>query len=149
VVAKDQQVSFNETSLYETAGGDLVAFMRTSGLDDHIAVARSTDGGRSFQPWEDTGVQGHPQHAVRMEDGNVLLVYGYRHAPFGIRARLLDPECGQISAAEECVLRDDGGTGDLGYPWAAVLPGNRALVVYYFNVGDGPRFIAGTLVEVA
>src|SRR5690606_17993288 len=45
-VANDSKVNFNETSLYETPKGDLVAFMRTANFDDHTAVARSTDGGK-------------------------------------------------------------------------------------------------------
>jgi len=43
------------------------------------------------------------------------------------------------------ILRDDGGNGDLGYPWAALLSKNRALVVYYFNTADSTRYIAGTI----
>ena len=44
--------------------------------------------------------------------------------------------------------RDDGGNGDLGYPWAAMIAKDRALVVYYFNRADGPRHIAGTFLQV-
>ena len=50
--------------------------------------------------------------------------------------------------SEEIILRDDGGSGDLGYPWAAMISKTRALVVYYFNKADGIRHIAGTLLEV-
>ena len=85
---------------------------------------------------------------MRLPDKRVLLVYGYRHPPFGIRARVLDPECDDFSTAREIILRDDGGTGDLGYPWATMLSKNRVLVVYYFNQGDGPRYIAGTVLEI-
>jgi hypothetical protein len=144
-IAEDEKVTFNETSLYETAKGDLVAFVRTANFNDHTVVARSTDGGRSFGKWEDAGFQGHPHHAVRMADGRVWLVYGYRHKPYGIRARVLDAECREPGNAEEIVLRDDGGSGDLGYPWAAVLPGGKVLTVYYFNEGNGTRYIGGTI----
>ncbi len=147
VIASDSKASFNETSLYETPSGQLVAFLRTAGLDDHTVVARSRDGGRSFSPWADTGWQGHPHHAVRLEDNRVLLVYGYRHAPFGIRARLLNPECTDVGQAPETVLRDDGGGTDLGYPWAVALPGRRALVVYYFQKENGTRHIAATWLD--
>ena len=143
-VAQDSKVTFNETSLYETPKGTLVAFMRTANFDDHTTIARSTDRGQSFQPWEDAGFQGHPHYALRLPDQRVLLVYGYRHQPFGIRARVLDPECTNAAAAPEIVLRDDGGNGDLGYPWATLLSRKRALVVYYFNQKDGTRHIAGT-----
>ena len=147
-VAKDDKVAFSETSIYETPKHDLVAFMRTDGLNDHTAVARSTDGGKSFGPWQDAGIVGHPNYAMRLPDKRVLLVYGYRHPPFGIRARVLDPECTKFDGAE-IILRVDGGSGDLGYPWAAMLSRHHALVVYYFNdKDDGPRYIAGTYLEI-
>jgi len=148
VVAGDAKASFNETSLYETPKGDLVAFMRTGNLDDHLAVARSSDRGRTFQPWQDAGFQGNPFYAVRLPDQRVLLVYGYRHKPFGIRARVLDAECTNVTNAPEIVLRADGGTADLGYPWAGVIGKNRVLVVYYFNKADGPRTIDGTVLQL-
>ena len=143
-IARDEKVTFNETSLYETPKGDLIAFLRTAAFDDHTVIARSSDGGKSFQPWQDAGFQGHPHFALRLPDNRVLLIYGYRHKPFGIRARILDPECTNYATAEEMVLRDDGGNGDLGYPWAAMTADGRVLVVYYFNQKDGPRHIAGT-----
>lgn len=146
-VAQDAKIVFNETSLYETPKGDLVAFVRTEGFNDHTVIARSRDHGKSFE-WRDAGFQGHPHHALRLPDDRVLLVYGYRHAPFGIRARVLDPECTNATTAQEIILRNDGGTGDLGYPWATMISENRALVVYYFNKSDGTRHIAGTFLEI-
>lgn len=147
-VARDDTVSFNEASVLETPRGDLVAFLRTAGFGDHACLARSTDGGKSFQPWQDLGWKGHPLHALRLADGRVLLTYGYRHAPFGIRARLLDAECTDAATAPEIILRDDGGTTDLGYPWSVALDDRRVLVAYYFNRADGPRHIAGTILEI-
>jgi hypothetical protein len=147
-IATDAKVTFNETSLYETPTGNLVAFMRTEGFNDHTTIARSTDHGKSFERWTDAGFQGHPHYALRLPDQRVLLAYGYRHSPFGVRTRLLDPECTQLAAAPETVLRDDGGNGDLGYPWATLISDQLALVVYYFNQADGTRHIAGTLVQI-
>lgn len=163
-IASEPDVSFTETSLLETPRGDLVAFVRarrlnrrahnnTNGalqgvpLDDHISViVRSTDGGRSFQPWQDAGFFGFPHHALRLPDGRVWLAYGYRKEPFGVRARMLNPECTNITGSPEVILRNDGGTSDLGYPWSALLPNRQILTTYYFNQGDGPRHIAGTVV---
>jgi sialidase-1 len=147
-VAADEKVLFNEASLYETPKGTLVAFMRTGNYDDHTVVARSTDHGKSFRPWEDAGFRGHPHYALRLPDQRVLLVYGYRHPPFGIRARVLDAECANLTSAPEIILRDDGGNGDLGYPWATMLSKHSALVVYYFNAGNGTRHIAGTRLTI-
>ena len=147
-LAQDPKVFFNETSIYETPKGDLVAFIRTAKFNDHTVIARSTDGGKSFHPWVDAGFQGHPHHALRLPDQRVLLVYGYRHQPFGIRARVLDAECTNAATAPEIVLREDGGTGDLGYPWAALMKDGRVLVTYYFNQKDGTRHIAGSILQI-
>lgn len=146
-IAADDEVAFNETSLIETAAGDLVAFARTANFNDHGVSVRSRDHGQTWEPWQDMGVTGHPYHALRLPDDRVFLLYGYRHEPYGIRARMLDPECTDFSG-EELVLREDGGSGDLGYPWASMTPDGRVLAVYYFNKQDGPRHIAGTFVEL-
>jgi hypothetical protein len=147
-IASDDKASFNETSLYITPKGDIVAFMRTADFGDHTVVARSTDGGKSFEPWVDSGFQGHPHFALRLPDDNVFLVYGYRHAPFGIRARILNPECTDFATAEEIVLRDDGTKGDLGYPWATMTADGKILVTYYFHDETENRHIAGTLLSI-
>jgi sialidase-1 len=146
-VAVDEKVTFNETSVYETPKGDIVAFLRTANFDDMACIARSTDGGKSFK-WESMGFQGHPLQALRLPDNRVLVVYGYRHKPYGIRARILNSECTDFATSTEIVLRDDGGTSDLGYPWATLLDKNRVLVTYYFNKNNGTRHIAGTILEI-
>ena len=148
-IAQDEKITFNETSLYETKGGDLIAFMRTADFDDHTAIARSKDGGKTFESWKDAGFQGHPHCATTLADGRVLLVYGYRHEPFGVRARVLDAECTDIDTARETILRDDGGSGDLGYPWVTRMGDGKCLAVYYFNQGNGIRHIAGTILSIA
>jgi hypothetical protein len=147
-VAVDAKVTFNEASAYETPKGDVVAFLRTANFDDQACIARSTDGGKTFQPWQGMGFKGHPLQATRLPDQRVLLVYGYRHKPYGIRARILNAECTDYATAPEIVLRTDGGTTDIGYPWSVVLDDRRVLVVYYFNLANGPRHIAATVLEI-
>jgi sialidase-1 len=147
-VAVDPKVSFNEASVYETPRGDVVAFLRTADFDDQACIARSTDKGKTFQPYQGMGFKGHPLQALRLPDNRVLLVYGYRHKPLGIRARVLNAECTDFATAPEIVLRQDGGSTDIGYPWAVSLDAKRALVVYYFNLANGPRHIAGTILEI-
>ena len=146
-VAKDPGISFNEASVYETPKGDIVGFLRTAGYDDQAVIARSNDGGKTFK-WESMGFQGHPMNALRLPDNRVLITYGYRHKPFGIRARILNAECTDFKTAPEIVLREDGGNGDIGYTWPVQLSEDRVLVVYYYNKENGLRYIAGTILEV-
>ncbi len=51
---------------------------------------------------------------TKLQDGRLCLTYGYRDAPYGMRARL-SPD-GGATWGEEIVLRDGGGNHDLGYP---------------------------------
>lgn len=147
-IAVDEKISFNETSVYETPKGDLLAFLRTAGYGDQACIARSTDGGKTFSKWESMGFQGHPLNALRLPDNRVLLTYGYRHRPYGIRARILNAECTDFATAPEIILREDGGSADIGYTWPVMLDKNRVLVVYYFNTDNGTRSIEGTILRI-
>lgn len=147
-IAEDTKITFNETSLIQTAGGDVVAFLRTDGFDGKLAVARSRDGGKSFEKWQDGVFFGHPFHALCLPDGRIFLVYGYRKAPFGVRARVLNADATDFASAPEFIIRDDGGGVDVGYPWAGLLPDGNVMVAYYFNKQDGPRHIAGSVLRV-
>ena len=147
-VARDQKATFNETSVYETPAENIVAFLRTANLEDQACIARSKDGGKSFEQWQKMGFQGHPINALRLPDKRVLLTYGYRHKPCRIKSKILNPECTDYLSSEEIILRDDGGNSDIGYTWPVMLDKNKILVVYYYNVADGIRHIAGTILEI-
>jgi len=134
--------------VYETPAGDIVAFLRTANLEGQACIARSYDSGKTFGKWEMMGFKGHPLNALRLPDNKVLLTYGYRYEPYGIRARILNAECTDFKTAPEIILRDDGGNWDMGYTWPVLLEGNKVLVVYYFNKENGTRFIAGTILEI-
>ncbi len=152
--------TFLEPGLYRTPKGKLVGLFRTQTdyrlpgvrFDDtylnlHIAV--STDDGRTFGPVEEIpGLWGSsPFHALRLADGRVLLTYGYRRKPFGIRARVCDAELERIADSEELILRDDGLNGDLGYPNSVLLDDGTALVAYYISGPDGIRTIDVTALQ--
>ncbi|HEX2186471.1 MAG TPA: sialidase family protein [Chloroflexota bacterium] len=113
-------------------------------------VHQSEDGGWTWRFLSRVADWGGPTHLRRLEDGRLLAVYGYRVPPFGIRARVSEDE--GRTWGRELVLRDDGGSHDLGYPRAVTLPGGRVLVAYYFNRADdavrcegGVRHVAGTV----
>ena len=82
------------------------------------------------------GFKGHPLQAMRLPDNRVLLTYGYRHEPCGVRARILNAECTDFATAPEIIIRDDADDGDVGYTWAVQLDEKRVLVVYYINLTE-------------
>lgn len=149
---------FEEPFLYVTPKGKYVMLIRChrGGNDAGIRrrarlfIAESSDMGRSWTSPEDTGIHAEPAAAQRLADGRCLLVYGYRKKPYGVRARVCDPELKNIAEAEEIIIRDDGGRIDTGYPWVAPLGGNRYLVVYYNNhiKHHGAGGIEGSIMEM-
>lgn len=79
-----------------------------------------------------------------LKDGRLVLTYGYRRPPYGIRAVVSSDE-GQ-TWGDEIVLRDDGGNWDLGYPRTVQRADGRLVTVYYFNDHkDSERYIGVTI----
>ncbi|MBP2291983.1 sialidase family protein [Azospirillum rugosum] len=144
----DGKAGFCETALHLTEDGRLIAFHRTTGLKDHLVTSVSRDLGESWEPWTQSAVVGHPYDACPLPDGRLLVVYGYRHKPYGVRARVWDPYKGPLDDAPEFVIRDDAPSPDTGYPWATVLADGRVAVCYYICDGAGIRHIQATLLRV-
>ena len=156
VMALDEKCekNFLEANIYRTESGRIIGLFRTQSdylkkgvdfeetyLNLHIAV--SDDGGKTFGSVQeiDNCWCSSPCQALRLKSGNVLLVYGYRKAPYGIRARICNAELTNISESEEFILRDDAPNGDLGYPHAIQLENGEILVSYYIPGQDGIRTI--------
>ena len=88
--------------------------------------------------------RGNPPSLVKMKDGRLAMVYGYRKEPYGIRAKI-SSDNGK-TWGEETVLRDDGGNWDLGYPRTVQRPDGKLVSVYYYNEDpNGERYIGGTI----
>jgi hypothetical protein len=122
--------------------------MGTGGDKGRIEAFASDDQGRTWTPRgcivDDTGSNGNPPALGRIDD-MLLLVYGYRDAPFGIRMRVSSDD-GRTWSAEK-TIRSDGGTADLGYPRVVKRDQASILAVYYFNDGEGEeRYIAASIV---
>lgn len=155
------QKNFLEPFVYRTPTGKLVGLFRTQTdwrrpmvkfadtyLNLHIAV--SEDDGRTFSEVQEIeNLWGSsPFHAIEMHDGRVLMTYGYRRAPFGVRARLCDAELAHIDQGEEIILCDDAPNGDLGYPHTVVCKDGTALISYYISGDDGIRKIEAVSLRV-
>jgi hypothetical protein len=118
-------------------------------LKGSIDLYRSGDNGASWSfvgtPVPDTGAHnGNPPSLARLKDGRLALTYGYRSAPYGIRARL-SADAGRSWGAE-IMLRQDGGAWDLGYTRTVQRPDGMLVTIYYFNdKPDQERYIAATI----
>ena len=124
----------------------LTAVRRRNWLD----IYRSDNNGESWTLLNQaaTDIGGNPPAMVRLPDGRIVVSYGYRKEPFGIRARFSEDEGATWS--EPVILREDGGGRDLGYPRMVLRPDGKLLTVYYYNLdAHAERFIGATIWDPA
>jgi hypothetical protein len=125
---------FHEPHVIELPDGTLLGMIRyhyDAPLDNEIGIYQtsSSDGGKTWSTPEDMNILGSPPHLLLHSSGAVILSYGWRHAPYGQRARV-SMDNGR-TWGEEIVLRDDGPDADLGYPCSVELLDGSILTVYY------------------
>jgi hypothetical protein len=106
----------------------------------------SPDDGRSWYMLDEPNIDngGNPASLTRLHDGRLVMVYGWRRAPFGIRARISSDE--GLTWSEDMMLRADGRSWDLGYPRTVQRSDGNLVTAYYFNDDSQPeRYIAATI----
>ena len=125
----------------------VTAVRRQTPAGNGIDVYRSADLGATWT-FVDTAVadtgRGNPASLIRLRDGRLALTYGYRAAPFGIRARI--SRDGGRTWEVERVIRDGAQDWDLGYPRSVQRTDGKIVTVYYYNdPGQPERYIAATI----
>ncbi len=132
-------------------GGIVTAVRRQVPAGRGIDIYHSPDLGRT---WAATGTavpdtgRGNPPSLIRLRDGRLVLTYGYRAEPYGIRARI-SADDGRTWGVER-VLRDDGADWDVGYPRSVQRADGKVVTVYYFNDRSAPeRYIGATIWDPA
>lgn len=107
----------------------------------------STDGGHTWSEPVRLIDHGSPPHLLRHSSGTLISVYGYRNKPFGQRV-MFSYDNGD-SWEGDYILRDDGPSGDLGYPCSVELADGKILTVYYQQMGeDKPCSILSSIWEL-
>lgn len=113
-----------------------------------IDVFKSTDNCKTWEflssPVETQGW--NPASMIKLADGRICLTYGFRYEPRGIKAKISNDN-GQ-TWGNEIVLRNDGGTWDLGYPRTVQRPDGKIVTIYYYNTNTAvQQHIAATIWE--
>ncbi len=131
--------------------GAFLSVIRRSGAFDGtrrswLECFLSPDEGKSWymlgEPHIDNG--GNPPSMITLQDGRIALTYGWRHDPYGLRARISEDQ-GQ-TWGREIVLRHDGDGWDLGYPRTIQRPDGKIVTLYYFkDASSKERYIAATI----
>ena len=130
-----QGVELDEPTLIQTRSGRVVCMMRNNTGPEYYQ-ALSEDGGKTWTPARPSSIPGHgtPCSLVQLASGTVLCVYVSRGDPSGIYVVASHDEGETWDMAHRRVIRDDFPNFDVGYPSTVLMPDDRVLTVYYFNM---------------
>lgn len=132
-------------------GDSYLSIIRRGGVFDGekrwwLEAFLSPDDGRSWYMLDEPNIDnaGNPASLIRLRDRRLAMVYGWRRAPYGIRATISSDE-GQTWSSE-MILQDDGRSWDLGYPRTVQRADGNLITVYYFNdASQVERYIVATI----
>ena len=133
-----------ETSLVRLSSGKLLAALRRCYPDaEHDTwLSDSDDDGYTWSaPRRVTGHMQHPADLVQLADGRILLVFGHRRVPFGVRALISRDEGKSWDHDNTLVLASESIDRDCGYPSVVQLDDGQIVVAYYVHHGLGPSLI--------
>jgi hypothetical protein len=114
----------------EAADGRIIVHIRDQNEFPVIATwqTESVDGGKNWSPPHRIA-DGYPSHLLNLPDGKILMTYGYRKSPFGIRFRISDDFARTWS--KELILTDNAMNSDLGYPSTVLMSDGSLFTLWY------------------
>ncbi len=134
---------FDEPHAVYNDNGEIVVALRTA---SGIYQTKSADGGNNWSEYQKINDAGDtPPHLLKLEDDTIILTYGYRSSPHGIRAMVSYDGCETWS--EEIIVTSDGTIGsgedwDMGYPCTIYLGDGKLLTVYYQRVQKSDKNVS-------
>jgi len=135
---------FNETQLLALPSGTLIALRRRNYEErQHLPdlwQAESADGGSTWStPRRITNAGEHPADLLRLADGRLLLTYGHRRPPYGVRALVSHDDGRTWDKGQTITLVADAATADCGYSSSVQRDDGTILTAYYADRG-GPLY---------
>ena len=128
-----------ELHAVEAADGRIVVLFRNHNKGSRMRQTESTDGGRTWSVPRSSGVHGHPPHLLRLQDDRLLLTYGYRDPPKGVRVCISENNGRDWSEPSDLI--HDTASPDLGYPSSVQLDDGSLITVWYEKMKGSNRAV--------
>ncbi len=138
-------IDFFEPAMTRLASGRLICLLRTQarpGRVDNLWCVYSDDDGASWSRPERTPIWGFPADVLQLHDGRVLAVYGYRRAPWGVRAAISQDGVNWTTGKDH-VIREGGAAAasvsqywHIGYPTVAQCSDGTVVAAYHEYVAN-------------
>ncbi len=132
---------YHELHAVELDDGKIVALIRYNPPERENNIMRQTesnDGGKTWTVPHPTDIWGYPPHLIRLKDGRIVVVYGYRRKPFGERA-CVSYDGGKTWDVERPIELMGAMNSDLGYPASVELGDGSIFTVYYQIDKEGEK----------
>lgn len=142
---KKDKFEFVEPSLI-SYNNNIASFIRThkNNEEAYTSVAYSTNKGRTFSNPIRTNILGYPINTLILESEKVLITYGYRKKPYGVRGIILNSieevfDIEKINNSKEIIIENKMKSPDCGYPWC--IEDNGKIICLYYGHLDSTRAI--------
>lgn len=143
VLATKPGSEFEEPTLLRTASGRLIMVMRDNGTRTLHQIS-SEDGGETWSELLPLPITGYPAQLLDLDDGRILMTYGWRYPDFGVRAVLSRDEGRSWDVDQTIRIRGGLPNKNVGYPATVRCADGSLLTVYYGEDADGVTCIMTT-----
>ena len=153
-------IYYQEPALVRLDNGTLVCMLRAekapSFTHDALYVTYSDDDGASWSLPKRLKIWGYPPHLLKLNDGRILLTYGYRRDEGGVKGLISedgytwDPsQIFTITTGGNASTNCDGmGGWHIGYPSTVQLEDGTILTAYHQYDQNNLQYIRATLYEI-
>ena len=130
-----ENANCHELHAAETENGDLIVQIRACRKGECITRTWQTESMDGGATWSEPHYicDGFPSFLQRTRNGNLLMTYGWRKEPFGVRA-MFSADGGK-TWSEELIIHDRGLNRDLGYPSTVEMPDGTFFTLWYEHNG--------------
>lgn len=127
----------NENHVIEVSPGKLIALFRKCG--DYLFQANSEDYGKSWSKPLQIDIWGYPPHMLKLSDGRILCLVGYRQAPFSIRGIISNDNGLTWDTDNTFTIYEWEDEPDMGYPVSLEVAPGEILTVFYCSRRDAAQ----------
>lgn len=134
---------FEEPAMLATPSGKLILIVRDNATR-LLHQCDSLDAGESWTLPRPLPIRGYPAHLLVLQDGRILMTYGWRLPNFGIHAVWSGDDGATWSGDAPICIRGDLPSRNLGYPCTLQAADGSLFTMYYGEDEAGTTSILGT-----
>lgn len=143
LVAGGDGHEFEEPAVLRSRSGKIIMVLRDNATR-HLHQVESLDEGASWTAPRILDIAGYPAHLLQLQDGRLLMTFGWRYPDFGIRTVLSNDDGANWDTEHTFRIRGGLPPRNLGYPVTVQADDGRLFTIYYGEDDTGVTCIMGS-----